>query len=155
MKALLRGDTPDSLIAVNLQLLARSAYLINQADYSAAVRLLGRALGEDIEFWGDEKVDLFLGAAVVHRGLGEEAKAERQLENALLTIPTLDATFNMGHYAAKASGLLRVWGREAEAREWDSFIGQLKMPEKTAGLFRERAARIVERSESRGRVFLC
>jgi hypothetical protein len=40
--------------------------------------------------------------------MGKVAEAERQLENALLTIPTLDATFNMGHYAAKVGGLLRV-----------------------------------------------
>ena len=101
------------------------------------------------------KVNTKVSGPLVTRARGEVEYAERHLENAFLTIPALENTFNMGHYAAKVSGLLRVWGREAEAREWDSFIGQLKTPQKTAGLFRERAARIVERSESRGRVFLC
>ena len=88
------------------------------------------------------------------RGIDEEEKGNLQLEFASLSIPVLGSRFNMGLYAGSAAALLRLWDRESEADEWDVFLTHLKIPEKTAELFRERARRIVERSGSLKRVFL-
>jgi tetratricopeptide (TPR) repeat protein len=154
LKDLLRGDTPNSEVASQLRLFNHGLYLLHRQDYAAARKLFKKLLRESRDRIGDEKTGFYFGAAVAHRALGEEAEAERQIENACLFIPALDNTFNMGIYAGTASALLRLWDREDEAQEWDEFLVRLKIPKKTADLFRERSKRILKRSASLKRVFL-
>jgi tetratricopeptide (TPR) repeat protein len=154
LKDLLRGDTPDSEIASQLRTFAHGVYLLHKEDYPAAKKLFKKLLRDSRDRIGDEKTGFYLGAAVAHKALGEEAEAERQMENACLFIPALDNTFNMGCYAGTASALLRLWEKEDEGNEWDEFLVRLKIPRKTADLFRERSHRIYTRSASLKRVFL-
>ncbi len=133
---------------------AHAVFLLHRQDYERAEKRFLRLLEWSQGQVSDHRTDFFLGAAVAHRGLGEVAEADRQLENACLAIPTLENTFQMGIFAASASSLLRVWGREGEAQEWDGFITRRKVPEKTRALFQERSRRMVERSTALGWVFL-
>jgi len=154
LKSLLSTEVPDSEVASQLRTYSHALYLLHKEDYATAERMFKRLLRDSRDRIGDEKTGFYLGAAVTFRGLGEEAEAERQLENACLFIPALDNTYNMGLYAGTASALLRIWEREEEAREWDQFLTRLKTPKKTSDLFRERSKRMYMRSASLKRVFL-
>jgi hypothetical protein len=63
-----------------------------------------------------------LGTAAASKGLGRDGEADRHMENAGLAIIALSKTFNMGMHAGTASAMLRLWGREDEALEWDQFL---------------------------------
>jgi tetratricopeptide (TPR) repeat protein len=152
-RQLMSVEVPDSEVAGQLRMFNQGLFLTHTEDYPAAKKLFRKLLRQSRDRIGDEKTGFYFAAAVVHRALGEEGEAERQLENACLCIPALDNTFNMGHYAGVAIALLSIWEREEEAREWDQFLVRLKIPKKTADIFRERTKRILARSESLKRVF--
>ena len=154
LKALLAGEIPPSEVAEQMRTFVHALHLLHQADYALAKKLLKKLIRQSRDRLGDEKTGFYFAAAVAYRGLGKKAEADRQLENASLMIPALDNAFNMGLYAGTASALLRIWGREAEAREWDEFIVHFKPPAKTAEILRERSRRIQERTASLSRVFL-
>ena len=154
LKSLLEADAPESEVATHIRLFNNAVYLLHREEYTRARELFLRLLRESRKRSGDEKSGFYLGAAVAHRALGETAEAERQMENGALSIPALSNTFNMGIYAGSLAALLRIWGRDEEAKEWDEFLVRLRIPPKTAQLFRERSRRILERSSSLKRVFL-
>ncbi len=154
LQEILRGDTPDSGLVKQIRMLTIGTYLLHKENYAAAKNLILRLIRECESVARDEKTGFYLAAAAAHRGLKEDSDADRQLENACLSIPTLDNTFNMGLYAGAASAFLRIWDREEEAREWEDFLVHLKIPPKTVEIFRERSRRIVERSSNLHRIFL-
>ena len=154
LQEILHGDTPNSEMVRQFRLLTIGTYLLHQQNYAAAKNLLLRVIHESEMTAGDEKTGFYLAAAAAHRGLGENSDADRQLENACLSIPALDNTFNMGLYSSIVHALLRIWGRDQEAGEWEEFLLRLKLPPKTLEIFRERSRRIVERSSNLHRIFL-
>jgi tetratricopeptide (TPR) repeat protein len=154
LRALLCGETPDAEIARTLNLFSKGLCRLHREKYAEAKKIFHKLLQESRDRLGDEKAGFYLGAAVAHRGLGEEEESDRQIENASLFIPALDNAFNMGYYAGALAALLRIWDKEEEASEWDAFIQRLKIPPKTIRLFEERSRRIVERSLKLDRVFL-
>ncbi len=154
IQSLLHGDTPPSTLASLLRFFCNGIYLLHREEYAQSKKIFLRLIKETSNRIGDEKTGFYFGASIAHRGLGEDEEADRQLENALLAIPTLETTFTMGLYAATASALLEIWGRDEEAREWIEFLTRLKLPKKTAEIFCERSRRMLERSASLKRVFI-
>src|SRR5258706_199678 len=76
----------------------------------------------------------------------EGSAADRKIENACVSIPTLINTSNMGLSSAIVHAFLMLLDRNQEAGEWADFLKRLQIPPKTIEIFRERSRRIVERS---------
>ncbi len=154
LKAVLRDGDSDADLAKQLRAYCRGMYLLHQERYGEAKKVFLRLLDRSRDHATDDRTVFHLAAAVAGRGTDDDEVSERQFEYASLSIPVLESKFNMGLYGGIAGALLRVWDREAEAAEWDAFLVHLKIPSKTADLFRERARRIVERTATLKRVFL-
>jgi len=154
LNALLDCETPGSESAEKVKRFYHGLYFLHKEEYAQACELFSRLIGEGLDKLGDSMCGVYFAAAVAFHELGDEWQADRQLENGFLCIPTLQNKYNMGLYAGVASALLRIWGRDREARDWDQFLDIIKIPKKTADLFRERERRIRERSASLERVFL-
>ncbi len=151
---LLESRPPASTIASQMQMYCQAVHSLHEGDCAGGKKLLQRILYESRSRFGDEKAGFYVSLAAAHRALGEIDEAERHMEYFCLSIPALSNAFNMGVYAASATAVFRLWGREEPASEWEEFIGRLKLPAKTVALFRERSRRIVERSRATGPIFL-
>jgi hypothetical protein len=151
---LLNAEMPALEPLKHVQLHCRAAHHLHRADYHRARRLFLMLIRDGRRRRQDEQTGYYLGAAAALRSLGAMSQADRQMENACLSIPVLASTFNMGVHAATATALLRLWNREDEAIEWEGFVSRLEAPARTRELFRERTRRIVERSRCLERIFL-
>jgi tetratricopeptide (TPR) repeat protein len=147
-------DVSYSPKASQLQKFCRGLRLLHLEEFAQAQRIFSKLIRENSDKVWDEMTAIYLSSAVALYELNLFDKAKRVFENAALSIPVLSAKFNMGLYASIAKALLKIWGREQEAMEWDGFIGVLKIPPKTIEILQERAERILERSESLNRIFL-
>lgn len=154
LKAVLRDDNSDADLAKQLRSYCRGMYLLHRQRFGEAKKLFLRLLDQSRDHATDDRTVFHLAAAVAARCMKDKPVADLQFEYASLSIPVLDSKFNMGLYGGIAAALLRIWNREGEAAEWDAFLIHLKIPPKTADLFRERSRRIVERTKSLKRIFL-
>jgi len=149
-----RLEEQEFRIANELKEFLQVLFLINQERYREAKTIADHLLESSRNRLGDEKVGFFFAASVAYKGLGDERASTEQIENALLGIPTLAQRFNMGLYAGTAMALLRFWGMADRAQEWEQFLVHLRIPERTADIFRERARRMFERSAALKRAFV-
>jgi tetratricopeptide (TPR) repeat protein len=136
------------------KLINRGFYQLHKKNFPVARKALAEAIELTRDALRDDLAALYLTHAVACRGLGDEAASDRSLENAFLAIPALQSTYNMGLFASICTAVLRLWDREADAREWDEFLIKLKVPQKTIAIFHERSQRIIARSAKLQQVFL-
>ena len=153
-KEILEFNAPNLDFARNYKNFARALYALHHKNYSGAIKTLNWLLRDTKNSMGDERTGFYLAASVAYRGEGDEATSDRFLENACLSIPTLENRFNMGLFTGVVIALLQLWGRNEGAHEWDFFLANLKISEKAANIFRERSRRMLERSASLNRVFI-